>query len=310
MHDASPAEVLVVAAPSQDGRASRITERLEERGLRVKRWPDEDDSADPARSFGRTAKSAAAIVLFVDRSFAAGKIGAPEELLPALVKVTDKLLIVAVDRPALAPFVDLRADILPARGDLAELDEGSAEDVERHVVHELLAEVDASHAPVRTDAFDEYRLLFDSTERLVERRRGTTQTFLTVNAGLSAVVAFLIKDLALTGTRLAFVTIPLFLIGMLACRLWKRTILQYEALVDWRYRQLRRMERRRFVGSYRLFTREWEGLYAPRGKKRFGFSGLEATVPATFFALYALGLAFALASLAGLLAGLLDRLRP
>ncbi|MRG95475.1 RipA family octameric membrane protein [Polyangium spumosum] len=306
MHDAPPAEVLVVAAPSQDGRASRIIERLEERGLHAKRWPDDDDGADPARSLARAGKAAAAIVLLADGSFAAGKIGAPEELVPALVKLTDKLLLVAVDRAALAPLVDLRADVLPARGGLAELDEGAARDVERHVAHEVLAEVDRSHAPERTDAFDEYRLLFDSTERLVERRRGTTQTFLTVNAGLSAVVAFLVKDLALEGARLALVTIPLFLIGVLACRLWKRTILQYEALVDWRYRQLRRMERRRFVGSYRLFTREWEGLYAPRAKKRFGFSELEATVPTTFLALYALGLLFALASLAGLL----DRLLP
>jgi len=306
MHDALPAEVLVVAAPSQDGRASRLVERIEERGLRVKRWPAEEDPADPARSLTRASKGTAAIVLLVDRTFAAGKIGAPEELVPALAKLSDKLLIVAVDRPALAPLVDLRADVLPLRGGLSELDEGAARDVERQVVHELAAEVDASHEPQRTGAFDEYRLLFDSTERLVERRRGTTQTFLTVNAGLSAVVAFLIKDLALTGARLAFVTIPLFLIGMLACRLWKRTILQYEALVDWRYRQLRRMERRRFVGSYRLFTREWEGLYAPRAKKRFGFSELEATVPTTFLTLYALGLLFALASLAGLL----DRLLP
>lgn len=306
MHDAPPAEVLVVAAPSQDGRASRIIERLEERGLRAKRWPVEDDDADPARSLARAGKAAAAIVLLADGSFTAGKIGAPEELVPALVKLTDKLLVVAVDRAALAPLVDLRADVLPARGGLAELDEGAARDVERHVAHEVLAEVDRSHEPQRSDAFDEYRLLFDSTERLVERRRGTTQTFLTVNAGLSAVVAFLVKDLALEGARLALVTIPLFLIGVLACRLWKRTILQYEALVDWRYRQLRRMERRRFVGSYRLFTREWEGLYAPRAKKRFGFSELEATVPATFLALYALGLLFALASLAGLL----DRLLP
>ena len=80
MHDAPPAEVLVVAAPSQDGRASRIAERLEERGLRAKRWPADDDGGDPARSLARAGKTAAAIILFVDRTFAAGKIGATEEL--------------------------------------------------------------------------------------------------------------------------------------------------------------------------------------------------------------------------------------
>ncbi len=304
MH-APPAEVLVVATPSQDTRASRIAERLEERGLRARRWPADDDD-DPARSLARATKNAAAIVVLVDRGFSAGKIGAPDELVPALAKAAEKLMLVAVDRPALAAFADLRVDVLPTRGDLAELDPGSVEDAERYIVHELAAEVDASYAPENAKHFDEYRLLFDSTERLVERRRGTTQTFLTVNAGLSAVVAFLIKDLALTGARLAIVTVPLFLTGMLACRLWQRTILQYEALVDWRYRQLRRMERRRFVGSYRLFSREWDALYAPRARKRFGFSGLEATVPRVFLALYAFGILFALASLGGLL----ERLRP
>jgi len=307
MGDETPAEVLVVAAPSQSRRASRLAERIEAHGLRTRRFPDDDDDdANPARALTRAAARASVVVVLVDRALAAGKIGDASELASVLESSSDKLLFVAVDRGALGALSAVRADVLPTRGGLAELDEDESRSAERHVASEVAAEANASIEPQRADHFNEYRLLFESTERLVERRRGTTQTFLTINAGLSAVVSLLVRDLALSGSRLALVTTPLFVTGMVACRLWQRTILQYESLVDWRYRQLRRMERRRFVGSYRLFGREWDALYAPRTRRRFGFSGLEASVPRVFISLYALGLLFALATLTGVV----DRILP
>jgi hypothetical protein len=196
--------------------------------------------------------------------------------------------------------------MMPARGSLGDLDAYGKDEVLHRITHEIAAEMDASYKPQEASHFDEYKLLFDSTERLVERRREVTQTFLAVNAAISAVVAFLAKDLSLGGTRLAAVTIPLFFTGMIACRVWRRTIRSYEALIDWRYRQLRRMERRRFVGSYRLFGKEWDAIYAPRPRRTFGFSGLEAMVPQVFFGLHALGITLAI--LVAL--GLVDRLKP
>jgi hypothetical protein len=61
------------------------------------------------------------------------------------------------------------------------------------------------------------------------------------------------------------------------------------------------MERRGFVGSYRLFNREWESIYAPRPPGAFSFSGLEGAVPQVFTVLHVLGVCFAIAAWFGLL---------
>jgi hypothetical protein len=169
------------------------------------------------------------------------------------------------------------------------------------VAIEIAGELDATCQPQPAKLFDEYRLLVESTDRLVQRRRETTQVFFGVNAALWAVIAFLVKDLALRGSRLSLVTVPLFIMGMVASQLWRRMIDQYATLIDWRYRQIRRMERRGFVGSYRLFNREWESIYAPRPPGAFSFSGLEGAVPQVFTVLHVLGVCFAIAAWFGLL---------
>ena len=115
-----------------------------------------------------------------------------------------------------------------------------------------------------------------------------------MNAAISGLITFIAKDLSLGRARLALVVAPLFIVGMLACRLWGRTLRQYEALIDWRYRQLRRIERRGLTGGYHIFSREWEALYAPRARTAFGFSSLEVAVANVFIAIYGAGLALVL----------------
>jgi hypothetical protein len=293
MPEAKPAEVLIVAAKPQKALAARLASMLEERALSVVSFPDDDH--DDARSLGRIAKDAGAIVVCADEALARGKLLDPDDLVRVLAPFADKLLLLAVDHAAHGALPGKSADVMPARGSLADLDDAGRTDVLRRLAHELVVELESPPEPEPVKPFEEYRLLFDSTERLVERRREAGQTFVAVNAALTAVVGFLAKDLGFSGMRLALVTFPLFVIGMLACRMWRRTILQYEALIDWRYRQLRRMERKRFTGSYRLFGREWDAIYAPRPKRSFGFSSLEAVVPRVFFLLHLLGLAGSLA---------------
>ena len=41
---------------------------------------------------------------------------------------------------------------------------------------------------------EEYKFFAESTQKLTDRRQGITQTYLTVNTGIFAVGAFLIKD--------------------------------------------------------------------------------------------------------------------
>ena len=135
-------------------------------------------------------------------------------------------------------------------------------------------------------SFDEYRLFVESTQFLTERRQAATRTFLTINTGIFAVLAFLVRDVGFRGWGLVLVALPLFLTGALACLIWHAMIQQYKALIAWRYDQLQAMERL-LEPCYRMYNREWEDFFRPRaGKERFGFSRLEVWLPRLFLLLY------------------------
>lgn len=300
MPEAAEIDVLIVAAPSLRGRIDRLAQLLLDRKLTVDRWPpDVDDESDSSRSLAEAAKKVGLVVLLADHGFAAGRLGERSEIHEALTNVADRLAIVIVDEAGRSSLSLRSIDVYPTRGSLADLDEASRTRALERVAIEVASELDRSCQPQPAKLFEEYKLLFESTDQLVQRRRETTQVFFAVNAALAAVIAFLVKDMALPGHRWTLVTVPLFVMGMFASQLWRRTIAQYASLIDWRFRQIRRMERRGFVGSYRLFSREWESIYAPKPPGAFGFSGLESAVPIFFFGLHLLGVFFAIATWLG-----------
>jgi hypothetical protein len=140
------------------------------------------------------------------------------------------------------------------------------------------------------DSFDEYKFFAANAQHLSERRQAASQTYLTVNTGILAVLALLVKDLGLRGWELVVVGLPLFLVGMLACCIWYKIVSQYRALSGWRYQQLREMEQA-MPQSYHTYSKEWDDFYKPlmAGKReRFGFSRLEAWLPGLFLGLYAI----------------------
>lgn len=152
----------------------------------------------------------------------------------------------------------------------------------------------------KLDKFEEYKFFAESTQYLSERRQAATQTYLTVNTAIFAIFAFLVKDAGFRGWGLVLVSLPLFLVGALACVIWHKIITQYKALIGWRYDQLMEMERsQEMAGSHQFYVKEWEDFFQPRqGKEKFGFSRLEVWLPRLFLALYlvyGLGLVVAIA---------------
>ena len=136
------------------------------------------------------------------------------------------------------------------------------------------------------EKFDEYKFFAESTQYLSERRQTATQTYLTVNTAIFAVLAFVIKDGGFEDWGLVMVSLPLFVVGILACFIWYRIITQYKALIGWRYDQLMAMEKA-MSESHQMFLKEWKEFFEPRkGKEWFGFSKLEVWLPRLFFALY------------------------
>lgn len=144
--------------------------------------------------------------------------------------------------------------------------------------------------------FEEYKFFAESTQYLSERRQAATQTYLTVNTAIFAVIAFLVKDAGLQGWNLVVLNLPLFFVGYLACLIWHKIITQYKSLIGWRYRQLMKMETD-IPDSYQVFSKEWKDFYEPRaGKEKFGFSKLEIWLPRLFLVLYIIYLVILIAA--------------
>ena len=105
---------------------------------------------------------------------------------------------------------------------------------------------------------------------------------MTVNTAIFAVLGLLVKDLTLRGWELVLVSLPLFLVGMLACWIWREIIRQYRVLIGWRYEQLVEIEKA-LPESHQMYLKEWKRFYRPqKERKRFGFSRLEAWLPGLF----------------------------
>jgi hypothetical protein len=283
------AHIVVLASRATAPRADKLAQALARRGLGAEILSPKGDDGEVETLAPRLAEARAAVV-FVDTTVLPAEGPGRMRLIEALASVGERLTLVAVDSVSVGALGLLRADALPARGSLAGLSEAEQAWLFGQLVHELAAEVDEAYTPEPASHFDEYKLLVESTERQVDRRKGATPTFLAVNAAISGFITFIAKDLSLGRARLALAVTPLFVVGMLACRLWGRTLRQYESLIDWRYRQLRRIERRGLPGGYRMFSREWEALYAPRARAAFGFSSLEVAVANVFIAIYGVGL--------------------
>lgn len=135
---------------------------------------------------------------------------------------------------------------------------------------------------------EEYKFFAQSTQYLSERRQAATQTYLSVNTAIFAVLAFLLKDYGIREERFIVVCIPLFFVGILACWIWYKIIMQYKGLIGWRYEQLMDMEKK--IGKcHQIYNNEWEKYFKPVvGKEKYGFSRLERLLPIMFFLLYML----------------------
>ena len=90
--------------------------------------------------------------------------------------------------------------------------------------------------------FEEYKLFSELVQRLSERRQVASQTYLAVNTAAFGLLAFLAKDAGFHGWGLVGVSVPLFLVGMIACVVWHSIITHFREIIGWHYEQLREME--------------------------------------------------------------------
>jgi hypothetical protein len=136
--------------------------------------------------------------------------------------------------------------------------------------------------------FEEYKLFSELVQRLSERRQTASQTSLAVNTAAFGVLAFLAKDAGFHGWGLVGVSVPLFLVGIMACVIWHKIVTHFREIIGWHYEQLRDMEAV-LPESTRIYCKEWGRFYrAQADKTGFSFSQLEIWLPRLFIALYAI----------------------
>jgi len=142
------------------------------------------------------------------------------------------------------------------------------------------------------DKFEEYKFFAENTHHLSERRQAATQTYLTVNTAIFGVIAFLIKDANIGEWELSIALMPLFIVGMLACFIWNKIIIQHKKLINWRYDQLMEIEKDpKMKGSHQFYLKERDEFFKPlQGREKLGFSALEKLLPVLFMVLYACGI--------------------
>jgi len=132
---------------------------------------------------------------------------------------------------------------------------------------------------------------FDHIEKLLDRRQTTTSFYLSVNTGILAVIALLVKDAQLAGLWLPGSIVLLLIAGLIACWIWRSLLHQYAILLDWWYARARELEAQ-IPDSTQLLTREYQELYLKvKGRKasqRIGMTERELLLNAIFMGLYAI----------------------
>lgn len=113
---------------------------------------------------------------------------------------------------------------------------------------------------------DEYELFLNHVNGLIERRKSVTTTYLSVNAAISAAIAFLFKDDPLQGWAQQISILVLLTTGLIACTLWRRLIGQYTTMIGWWYGRLRALENS-IPDSSKSVTQEYCELYLNGDKK-------------------------------------------
>jgi hypothetical protein len=143
-------------------------------------------------------------------------------------------------------------------------------------------------------ALMEFQFAVEHVEKMLDRRQTNTSFYLSVNAGILAVVGLLLTEFQSRQDWLPVSILLLACAGLIACWIWRALLHQYEILLDWWYARLRELEAS-MPDSAKLVTREYNELYVAakddRPSKQIGMTKRELALNWVFLGLY---LAFAI----------------
>jgi hypothetical protein len=136
-------------------------------------------------------------------------------------------------------------------------------------------------------AFEEYKLVVESTDKLSARRAAATQLFFSIDAAILGAITFVALQQQAGRWEKLVLTSSLSFFGLLLSVLWYRTTASYRRLIGWRYDRIMEMEAS-LPSFYRLYRQEWQFLFSGKARPErtrfwFGASGVELALPWCFF---------------------------
>ena len=137
----------------------------------------------------------------------------------------------------------------------------------------------------RQSLLDQYRLLVESSERVVARRQAANTFFLSINSALLIFAGVLLREGDLTSVAGGGVGAGLSVLGFFICLAWWRMVTSFRQLNAAKFKIIHLLEEHLPAA---VFAAEWgalgrgldPSLYRP-------FTGLETRIPAGLMALYA-----------------------
>lgn len=117
-------------------------------------------------------------------------------------------------------------------------------------------------------------VILTQIRHLSDRRQTVTSTYLSVNAAIIGIMAFLFKDGQIPNISAQISFLALLFSGIAACGLWRKFITQLSTVIGWWYQQIRLLEENDSQ-SNKLITKEYQELYsknkhnAPIGLTRY-----------------------------------------
>jgi len=131
-------------------------------------------------------------------------------------------------------------------------------------------------------ALELYKLMIDSSEKLLQRRQTTNAFFITVIGSLLAIASFMAKSEAIASSS-AWLLYGFSITGMLLCNSWRNLIENYGKLNKAKFDVIHRLEK---ALDAEIYSAEWVALgKGMRPRKYRSFTDTEQKVPTYFCAL-------------------------
>ena len=132
---------------------------------------------------------------------------------------------------------------------------------------------------------EQYKLLLETSEKLVARRQTLNTFFLSVNVLLLSAIGTISKEVT-TEHIIAIGIIAISLAGVLLCESWRRLVRSYSQLNAGKFVVLHLIEQHLPAA---LFKAEWEALGGGRDKKKYNpTTSVESWIPRIFSLIYIL----------------------